>query len=322
MRVLVTGAAGFLGAHVVRSLLRAGDEVCALVRPGRPRNHLRRIGVEFLEGDLLDPEVARAGCEATEAVVHCASLISYWRRQHGQLRRVNVEGTMTLLRAAAAAGTTRLVHVSTAAAVGVSDEPAVLDERTPWDPETVTSVYAATKREAEERVLAAAWGGLPALVVNPSLLLGPRLDGLPPSPLILGVQRGRLPWVPPGGVSPTDVSDVADAVARAVHHGRVGERYLLAGHDVSWRRLYETIAENADGRVPRRDLTPRRLAWLRRVERWKDRLRLSSPPLTLEVYRGLGTYAWYDSSKAARELGYAPRPLARVVRHAVRREAP
>lgn len=322
MRVLVTGASGFLGAHLVRSLLRGGDEVVALVRPGSPRNHLRRIGVELLEGDLSDPDILEQGCDSSEAVVHCASLISYWRRQHAQLRRVNVEGTMAVLRAAARSGTRRLVHVSSAATVGTTREPAVLDESTPWSPEGLTSTYAATKREAEERVLAASWGGMPALVVNPSLLLGPRLDGLPPSPLVLGIQRGRLPWVPPGGVSPTDVTDVADAIARAVHRGRAGERYLLAGSPVSWRRLYETIAENADGRVPGRDLTARRLQRRRRLEAWKDRLRLSRPPLTLEAYRNLGTFAWYDSSKAERELDYAPRPLARVVRHAVRREAP
>ncbi len=322
MRVLVTGASGFLGAHVVRSLLRAGDEVRALVRGGRPRNHIRKLGVEFCEGDLLDDGVAERACEGVDAVLHCASLISYWARQRKQLRAVNVDGTMRLLHAANAAGVGRFVHVSSAATVGASRSGEVLEERTAWDPEQVLSEYAATKREGEERVLAAAWGGLPALVLNPSLILGPRLDGLPPSPLVVGIQRGRLPWVPPGGVSVTDVTDVADTAVRALRRGRVGERYLLAGHNATWAQLYGAIAENADGRVPRRKLGPKQLAWLRLQARVKDTLRISRPPFTEELYRSYGTYAWFTSQKAERELGYEVRPLVRIVRHAIRREAP
>lgn len=320
MLVLVTGATGFLGAHVVHSLLRQGDEVRALVRPDSPRNHIRKLGVDWVEGDLLEPESLLRACAGVQGVVHCAALVSYWSRQDAQQRRVNVEGTVSLLEAAHDAGVGRLVHVSSAAAVGARRSGEILDEGAFWELESERIPYVRSKRRAEERVLAAAWGGLPAVVVNPSTILGPRLDGRPPSPLITGIMRGRLPWIPPGGVSITDVSEVAAAIVRALRAGRPGERYLLAGHNLTWEQLYAAIAEYADGRVPRRKLGPRRLRWLELQAAVKDRLRLARPPWTPELYRSYGTYAWYRSDKAAAELGYEVRPLKRIIRHTTRRE--
>jgi len=322
MLVLVTGAAGFLGAHVVRALLQNGDEVRALVRPGRPRNHIRKLGVEMLEGDLQDEGGMTLACSRVDGVIHCAALISYWRKHASQLQRVNVEGTMALLRAAAEAPVRRFVHVSSAGAVGCSSGGEVLDEEAAWEPPAHPIPYIESKRLGEERVLAAAWGGMGALVVNPSLMLGPRLDGKPPSPLITGMMRGKLPWIPPGGVSVTDVTDVAEACVRALYRGRPGERYILSGHNVTWEQLYGVIAEHADGRVPKQKLGLRKLRWLTLWAVVRSRLGLASPPWTPELYRSYGTFTWFRSLKAARELGYAPRPLERIIRHAVRREDP
>jgi dihydroflavonol-4-reductase len=322
MLVLVTGAGGFLGAHIVRALLRNGDEVRALVRPKRPRNHIRKIGVELIDGDILHEQTMIHACNGVDAVIHCASLVSYWKRQKRQMQRINVEGPMILLRAAKLGGARRFVHVSTAGTLGPTKDQVVLDEGLHGDPRESHIAYLDTKLEGESRVLAAAWGGFPALVVNPSMMLGPRLDGLPPSPLIAGIMRGRLPWVPPGGISVTDVTDVAEATVRALRSGRPGERYLLGGHNVSWEQLYQAIADNADGRLPKKHLSQRQLATRRVLAEIKDRIYLTRPPWTPELYRSYGTYSWYRSDKAARELGYLPRPLSRIVRHTVRKEVP
>jgi dihydroflavonol-4-reductase len=318
MLVLVTGATGFLGAHVVQALLRQGDEVRALVRPHSLRNHVRRLGVEFVEGDLLDAGSLERACAAAQGVVHCAAIVSYWSRQNAQQRAVNVTGSLRLLEASHAAGVKRIVHVSSAAVVGARRGGEVIDENEAWEHDSERIHYVRTKRRAEEHALAAAWGGLPIVVVNPSTILGPRLDGHPPSPLIAGIRRGRLPWIPPGGVSITDVSDVAAATVRALRAGRPGERYLLAGHNVTWEQLYQAIADHAGGRVPRRKLSARRLRWLELLAAGKDALRLSRPPWTPEVYRSFGTYAWFRSDKAARELDYVVRPLPEILRHATR----
>lgn len=322
MLVFVTGAAGFLGAHVVRALLRNGDSVRALVRPDRPRNHIRKVGVELIEGELLHEQTMLDACAGVHAVIHCASLVSYWSRQNRALQKINVEGSMILLRAAKQGGARRFVHVSTAGVVGPTLDAEVLDEGAAPNPANALIPYLRTKHEGEARVLAAAWGGLPALVVNPSMMLGPRLDGLPPSPLIAGIRRGRLPWIPPGGISVTDVTDVAEAIVRAIPRGRPGERYLLAGHNVTWEELYQAIADNADGRLPKKHLGNRELKARLLFAQLKDRLRLARPPWTPQLYRSYGTYSWFRSDKAAQELGYMPRPLSRIIRHTVRKEAP
>lgn len=318
-RILVTGATGFLGAHVVHTLLDEGDEVRALVRAGKPRNHVRKIGVELVEGDLLDEESLERACCDVDGLVHCAALVGYWSRQNSIQRQVNVDAVTTLYRAAHRNGVQRIVHVSSVTAVGSNTTGEILDEETLWDPTASQVHYTLTKREGEERALAAAWGGLPIVVVNPSTIFGPRLDGRGPSALFRGLERGRLPWIPPGGISVTDVCDVATAIVSALRHGRPGERYLLAGHNLTWEQLYRAIADEIGGRVPQQKLTQRRLRLLAVATGFLDRLHLARPPRTPEVFRSYGMYSWFRSDKAVRELAYATRPLSRILRHATGR---
>lgn len=319
MRILVTGATGFLGAHLVHLLLEEGARVRALVRAGRPRNHVRKIGVEFVEGDLLEGVGIEEACRGVDAVIHCAARLGYWARQNRVQHRINVEGTTALLRAARDAGVQRIVHVSTAATIGASPTGEILDERSPWPLECERVNYVLTKRRAEDRALAAAWGGMPIVVVNPSMILGPRLDGRNPSVLVRKIQRGRLPWVPPGGVSVTDVADVATAAVSALRLGRPGERYLLAGHNLTWEQLYRRLAEACGGRLPQKKLTQRQLRRRVLAAGALDRLRLGSPSWTAEAFRSYGSYAWFRSDKAVRELAYAVRPLPQIVDRAVGR---
>ncbi|MFT7668360.1 MAG: dihydroflavonol-4-reductase [Planctomycetota bacterium] len=322
MLVLVTGATGFLGAHIVRTLLAQNDKVRALVRPGSARNHIRKLGVEFIEGNLLDEKVMEKACEGVDAIIHCAALLSYWSRQNAMQYSTNVDGVSILLRAAHKARVRRIVHVSSVAAVGATRNGEVLDESAVWNLHGAGVHYAHTKHQGEQRMLAAAWGGMPIVVVNPSSMFGPRLDGRPPSPLITGIMRGRLPWIPPGGVSITDVSDVAAACVRAQRAGTPGSRYILAGHNVTWEQLYNSIADAADGRLPKLKLTARRLRMLKILATCRDKLRLSRPPWTPELYRSYGSYSWYRSAKAERELSYSVRSLRLIIRHAIGRELP
>jgi dihydroflavonol-4-reductase len=317
MRVLVTGATGFLGAHVLHTLLREGHEVRALVRPGQRRNHIRMVGAELFEGDLLDTSSVRAACDDVQGLVNCAARVGYRSQQNALMDKVNVDAVTTLLRAAHEAGLERVVHVSTAGAVGVSRSGEILDESSMWSLESRLVHYTLTKRRGEERALAAAWGGMPVVVVNPSTIFGPRLDGLPPSPILMGIERGRLPWIPPGGVSVTDVSDVAQGIVSALTRGRPGERYLLSGHNLTWQQLYQAIVDVTGGRLPKKHLTVKRLARKLAKARILNAVRLARFPETPEVLRSYGTYGWYDSTKAARELGFETRPLPDLLRHAL-----
>lgn len=317
MRVLVTGATGFLGQHVVAELLRRGEPVRALVRPGRARPWLEALPVEQSPGDLLDAASLKRACAGVDALVHCAAHMGLWAREDAEQRAVNVEGTAALLRAAQAAHLQRIVHVSSVAAVAIRRDRSVADESAHWNGASSGIAYARSKREGEDRTLAAARGKVPVVVVNPGMLLGPRLDGGPPSSLVRQVATGRVRWAPQGGMSVTDVEDVACAIVEALLRGRTNERYILAGHNLTLRELYAAIAGAARRPAPRGEIP----AVLRHVmvpaAAALALVGLDRPGWAPERFRLWGIYGWFDSSRAQRELGYRIRPLEQIVARAV-----
>ncbi len=324
MKVLVTGAAGFLGSHVVRALARRSFTVRALARPARPRAALSGLDVEIREGDLLDESSLRNACRGVEAVVHCAARVGYWSRIAHEQRAVNVEGTARLLRAMVAADVGRCVHVSSIATIGFLEatrtEPPQgrLDESHVWNPYALRIGYVSTKKDAEERALAAAWAGLHVVVVNPCMLLGPRFDGAGPGTLVRRIGNGALKWIPPGGTSVADVEDVAAGCVRALERGRRGERYILGGHNLSWCEFYALLARELGVRAPTRRMPMGFVRLMRAGTGALDAVGLSRPRFAPELYRAFGRAAFVDSSKAARELDYAFRSLDETVRREVR----
>lgn len=312
MRVLVTGAGGFLGSHVVRALRARGHDVRAMVRPGRPRAHLEEFA-EVVEGDLTEEARLRTISRDCGGLVHCGARMGYWSRRNAEQRAVNVEGTSKLLRAAHANGTARIVHVSSIATIGASKDGTVLDETHSWNPRALRIHYVTSKKEAEERAFAAAWAGMHVVVVNPSMLVGPRLDGRPPSATVTRIARGETRWVPPGGTNVVDVEDVAGACVDALTKGRSGERYILGGTNTTWSDLYAAIAAELRVRAPNRRMPMLAVRALRATTGSLDAVGLSRPPWTPEIFRSYGLYAFVDSSKARRELGYAPRSLNEVI---------
>ena len=314
MHVLVTGANGFLGAHVVARLLAHGHSVRAMVREGRPHAHLESLGVsEFSAADLLEETSLPRACRGTDALVHCAARMGFWSRQNDLQRRTIVEGGSALYRAAHAAKLARIVHVSSIAAVGASRTPVALGEDAPWNGRALGVHYVDCKREAEERVFSAAQRGMPIAVVNPTMLAGPRLDERPPSNTVRRIARGQTRWVPEGGTSLADVEDVAEGIALALERARPCERYVLGGHDLSWRALYGAIAAELGVPAHFRTIPPAAARALACGAGLLDRLRLSRPPWTPELLRSWGWYSFARSDKAVRELGYRIRPLEQIV---------
>lgn len=313
MRVLVTGGTGFLGAYVVDGLIQGGHEVRALVRPGRPHDVIKSRGAEPAEGNLTDESSLRRACSGVEGLVHCAARSGFWSRQNEEQRRINVEGTSALYRAAHGMKVRRIVHVSSIAAVGINRDGAVMDEASRWTGVHRSMNYVITKRESEERALAAARAKMPIVVVNPGALMGPRLDGSPPAWHLRRIAEGRTRWAPKGGSSLVDVEDVSGGVIAALERGRFGERYILGGHNITWRALYEMVARHVGARQSLREIplfVNRALVFGGTL---LDIARLSRPPWTPELFRLWGWYSWMDSSKAREELGYAFRPLEETI---------
>ncbi|HLZ47508.1 MAG TPA: NAD-dependent epimerase/dehydratase family protein [Candidatus Limnocylindria bacterium] len=284
MRVYVTGASGFVGGHVARILRERGADV-------------RDERVDLLDGPRL--ERALAGCDA---LVHVAALYSY-RASPRSLARVNIEGTRSVLAAAARAGVARIVHTSTAGTCGpVPDRPATEEDCAPsWE---LTVPYKSTKLEAERIALAAG-----AVVVNPTTPVG---EGdrrpTPTGAMVRGVARGRLRgFVATTGLNIVDVRDVALGHALALERGTPGERYLLGGRDLWLEDLFAQIAAIAERPRPRIRVpytVARAAGMLGLVNRHE--VRLARLPM------------FFSSAKAERELGYEPSPVEPALRAAVR----
>ncbi|MDA1266220.1 MAG: NAD-dependent epimerase/dehydratase family protein, partial [Planctomycetota bacterium] len=243
METLVTGATGYLGGHVARLLVEAGHTVRALVRPGRDATWLAELGVALHVGDLTDERSLHNALRGADGLVHCAARMGYWSRQNEEQRRINVEGSSALYRAAGKRGIARVVHVSTVGAVGARRSPTPMNENEPWAGQgRPRAMYFTSKREAEERALAAAKGGLELCVVNPGGMHGARADGEPAGGMVAAVLAGKVGRVPPGGGTMARADDVARGCLAALERGERGRRYLLGGHNRTWLAIHESIA--------------------------------------------------------------------------------
>jgi len=287
VRVLVTGASGFIGRHVVAALRAAGAEV---------RDELI---------DLLDRARLRKAIAGCAAVFHLAALYSY-DASAARMHSVNVLGTKNVVELCLQEGVGRLVHTSTCATCGpVPGRLATeADEPPPWE---LRVPYKRTKLAAERLVLAAARQGLDAVVVNPTTPVG---DGdrlpTPTGRMIAGIANGRYRAFLPTGVNVVDVRDVAQGHLLAFERGRQGERYILGGANLTLEELFSAVAELAGTPRPRL-----------RLPYWAAQgLALAGLANRHEVLLAR-LPMWFSWEKAARELGYSPGPIWPALRRAV-----
>ena len=324
MRLLVTGATGFLGAHLVASLEARGHEVVAFSRAAG--------------GDVLDAPRVRAAAAGCEGAFHCAGRVSRSPDDAEALYRVHVEGTKNVVEACSRAGVKRLVLASTSGTVAVSDSPdhvAIEDDETPMGIVSRWPYYRA-KLFAERAALASNRAGFDVVSVNPSLLLGPvraaAADSAPASssgqvhlaraaaPSAAGsggsstddvrlFLEGAIPAVPAGGLSFVDVRDAAEAMRLAMDRGRPGERYLVGACNLTMRDFFGKLSRISGVPAPWLPLPrSREVARIgaRLVERLAARVGLPShiDPVSVEMAQCF----WYlDPGKAERELGWSAR---------------
>lgn len=246
MKVLVTGATGFLGRHVCRVLVEQGHQVQAMSRGGT-----QLPGTVAVVGDVLDPDSLAVAVEGCTHVVHAAGRVSNDPADARALFELHVRGTRFLLDAAKAAGIQKVVVLSTSGTVAISEDAAVASE----DSETPMHLiqqwpYYRSKLFAEEVALAASSDDMPVVALNPSLILGPGDVTGESTKAVRLFLEDKVPVSPRGGVSFVDVRDVAQAVVAAFEHGRGGERYLLGGANMSFESFYRRLGQVADKPYP------------------------------------------------------------------------
>ncbi|MCF3945388.1 NAD-dependent epimerase/dehydratase family protein [Acidiphilium sp. AL] len=315
---LVTGATGFIGAAVARTLARRGHRLRILHRPSSDLANLAGLPGERIIGDLTDPDSlarATAGCRY---VFHVAADYRLFVPDPAAMRRVNIDGTLALLRAAQAARVERAVYTSSVAALGLTQDGSPADEATPNAPEDHVGPYKKSKYEAELAVRLLAANGLDVVIVNPSAPVGPGdIRPTPTGRMVLDAARGHMPAYVETGMNIVHVDDVAEGHILALEHGRSGESYILGGENLMLSEIGRMITRLA-GRSPPRIKLPigplMPIAAL--MEAWA-RISRHEPLMTRDMLTMARRRMFYSSAKAMRELGYAPRPAEQAVRDAL-----
>lgn len=315
MRVLVTGATGLLGNNIVRAALAEGHAVRVYVRRSISQP-FDGLNVEFASGELDDPEALAVAMKGVDAVIHCAAFIHIGWKYLDESRKVNVEGTMQVARAALAKGI-RLVYVSTVNTLAIGSKRRIVDEVTQGDGQLPSS-YVLSKREAESVVDAMVKEGLDAVILHPGFMLGP-WDWKPSSGRMITAiaNTAWMMFTPIGGCSLCDARDVAQGVLLAMAKGVRGRHYILAGKNLRYFELWCRIAKEV-GR-PSPWFTPR-LPW-RILGGWfgdgRTWLRKRESDFNSASIRTSAQFHWYSSERAQKELGYTMRPIEETLRDSV-----
>jgi len=315
---LVTGATGFIGSAVARRLITAGHHVRVLVRASSPRDNLDGIDCEIAVGDLNDRASIAQAVTGCEAVFHLAADYRLWAQSPDEIYRTNVEGSANLVAAAVEAGVRRIVYCSSVATLGIrKDVPA--DEQTTSSLADMCGHYKRSKFLAERRIAELTRDGAPVITVNPAAPIGPRdIKPTPTGRMVLQAASGRMPAYIDTGLNVVHVDDVADGHLRALEHGRIGERYILGGQNLSLHAILECVARESGCappriRLPRRPLFP--VAYV--MEAWARHASAKEPMMTVASLRMAGKHMYFSSDKAKDELGFSPRPAEEAIRDAV-----
>jgi len=318
MLAFVTGGTGFVGSNLVAALTNRGIGARVLRRPTSSMAGLDGLECEICVGDVLDSvdtlAAAMAGCTW---VFHTAAISDYWRyRGRNRLYRTNVEGTRNVLAAAIRAGVERLVFTSSIAALGVPAPGRQLNEADRFNLRPRRFPYGHSKHLAECELHRAVAAGLPAVTVNPAVVIGPRDVNRISSAMIVEAARGRLRVAAPGGTNFVAAADVVQGHIAAAERGRLGERYILAGENLSFRDAFATVCDTVNRPGPAvvlpRWTIPVAAAAVG-VARFMAGPRL---PIDGKQMRLSSAAIYADGSKAREELGVSCTPFRTAVQSA------
>jgi dihydroflavonol-4-reductase len=327
MPAAVSGATGFIGSAVVRKLLAQGRAVRALCEPRASQKNLDRLepgggsraDLERVTVDVCDLDGMKRALAGCNVFYHLAAIYRVWNPDPRAIYRVNLEGTTTALLAAQAAAVERVVYTSSIAAVGLRADGSPSDETDEFNQHDIADEYVLTKHLSERIALRFA-ETMPVVVVNPAFPFGEGdLAPTPTGKIVLALLRGEMPGVGAGGFCAVDVDDVAAAHVAAETRGRLGERYILGNHNVTFRDFAALVAEVAAVPFPRLYIpSPVGRGVARGMELWSSLVSHREPRATVKALSYVQRRPWFDASKARRELDLPCTPLRTSVERAVR----
>jgi dihydroflavonol-4-reductase len=315
MRAVVTGATGFLGAHVTRQLCERGNDVRVVYRNAERLERLAGLSFKRAKADVTDFAAMRRACKGRDVLFHTVGFVG--SRPARTVWELNAHAPVVAVEAAAAEGVKRVVLTSTISAIGPAANGRPADEDAEYPADWLGLAYPDSKHVGEELALAAAdRHGVDVVVVNPAYLLGVPVDRSQPGETstrtVGNYLRGRLPGVVSAHMNFADVEDAAAGHVLAAEKGTPGERYILGGENSTWPELIDKVVEYSGIRHPIMVLPPESA----RVARVREALGLPSA-ISTEGYALMAQDWRFTSSKAERELGYRARPLDETIRDTV-----
>lgn len=318
-RILVTGANGHIGANVVRACLKAGYEVVGFVRRGSDQRGLSGLPIDLTWGDIRDRAAVDRAIRGCDAVMHLAAVFNTQSRDPEVVVRPALEGAENVLRASAEYGVSRVVYTSSVVAIGPADSPDNPRTGADWNGSPSGAYYVA-KTESEGRAWELAESlSVPMVVLNPGAVLGQYDYRVTPSMRYIVQMLNGVAIAVPGGLTFVDVRDVADAHVRALERGVPGERYPVAGANLTFRQLARAVTDLAGGRVPYFPLPRWAIGPAIGPVEWGMRL-VGRPPLVtrVEVREILGRYFYVDTSRTREVLGMTFRAPDEYLDQAIR----
>ncbi|MBX3236427.1 MAG: SDR family NAD(P)-dependent oxidoreductase [Nitrospiraceae bacterium] len=319
MKVLVTGATGFVGGAVARALVASGAEVRVLARQGADLQNLNGLKAERVEGDLRDRESLKRALTGCRQLYHVAAHYALWAKDPAIFYDVNVTGTRNILEAAREVGVERSVYCSTIGAIGLPPGGGLGTEQTPVSLDQMAGHYKRSKYLAEQEVLKLAKEGLPVVIVNPSAPVGAAdVRPTPTGQVIVDFMKGRMPAYIETGMNIVDVDDVAAGHLLAMEKGRLGERYILGCKNLMLREVFEILSRLTGVNAPSIKLPRLAILPLAYANQWIADLTGHPPRIPLEGVKMAKYKMHYDCSKAIRELGIPQTPPEVALEKAVK----
>lgn len=309
-RILLTGATGFLGRYILRSLVSEGfDNLVCLSRKNAA--HLQRdfeyASVNWICGDISDVLFLDEALDGIDCIIHCAAVVSFDIHQKKNLLKIPVEGTANLVNIALDKRVKFFLHISSVAALGRKKPEESITEKSVFSHSSYDTTYGLSKFLAEQEVWRGHAEGLNVAILNPSIILGSG-NWHQSSPQIFRKIYSGLSYYPTGSTGWVDVRDVASAVLKILDVQPNGERFIISGQNMSYKQIFEKIAEHLNIKPPRRPLQTRFGGWKWRLESLKALLFSVESQLTKETYQSTSAVSNYQNNKStsAFDLVYIP----------------
>jgi dihydroflavonol-4-reductase len=310
MKVLVTGADGLLGSNLVRELLEQGYAVRAGIQPGRQVPTLDGLEVEKAPLDILEPDSIAAALKNIDIIVHTAANTSVNPSRDAAVRRVNFDGTRNVIDAVLRCGVQRMVHVGTANTFGYGTRSEPGDESRAYRAGRYGVDYMDSKYAAHQLVMGAVDGqDLPAMVVNPTFMIGP-YDYTPSSgAMIRAIYNQKIPFCAPGGRNYIAAKDVAQGIVSAIRQGEIGEAYIMGHQNLSYREMFNLIASTLEVKAPGVVLPKAVLILSGLFSSLWGNMSGKHPQITYAMARIACSDQYYSAGKAIAKLGLPQSPL-------------